>query len=108
MTPHAESGIEGQTVISPARPGPQRQGQPGSASYQTTLAVVNTADGREVARFQTGSDGRFRVPLPPGEYTIGPPADAQPRRFPRGEQHTVTVVRGQFTQVTVAFDSGMR
>lgn len=108
VTPQGESGIEGQALISPAGPGPLRQGQSGSAPFQTTLAVLNTSDGREVARVQTGSDGRFRISLPPGEYTIGPPPDQQPRRFPRGEEHTVKVLPGQFTKVTVGFDSGMR
>jgi hypothetical protein len=108
VTPQTESGIEGEAVMSPASPGPQRQGQPGSAPYQTTLAVVNTADGREVARIQTGADGRFRVSLPPGEYTIGPSPEEQRRRFPRGETHTVKVVAGRFVSVTIAFDSGMR
>lgn len=108
VTPQAESGIEGEAVISPASPGPQRQGQPGSAPYRTTLAVVNTADGREVARVQTGPDGRFRVSLPPGEYTIGPSPEEERRRFPRGEAHTVKVLPGQFIRVTIDFDSGMR
>ncbi|MFY9609786.1 MAG: carboxypeptidase-like regulatory domain-containing protein [Blastocatellia bacterium] len=108
VTPQAESGIEGQSVISPVRPGPQRQDQSGSAPYRTTLAVVNTAGGREVARFETGSDGRFRVSLPPGEYRIGPPPETHRRGFPRGEEQTVKVLPGQFTRVTIEFDSGMR
>ncbi len=108
VTPQAESGIEGQAVMSPAHPGPLRPGQSASRPYQTTLAVSSTGDGREVARVQTGSDGRFRVSLPPGEYTIGPPPDQQPRRFGRGEEQTVTVSPGEFTKVTIRFDSGMR
>jgi hypothetical protein len=108
VAPEAESGIQGEAVISPAGPGPQRQGQSGSAPYQTTLVVVHTADGREVARVQTGSDGRFRVSLPPGEYTIGSSPDQQRRRFERGEEQTVKVLPGQFTTVTMRFDSGMR
>jgi hypothetical protein len=69
---------------------------------------LNTGDGREMARVQTGSDGRFRVSLPPGEYTIGPAPDQPARRFPRGEQQTVKVLPRQFTKVTIGFDSGMR
>ena len=107
VTPQGESGIEGQAVISPARPGPIRQGDSGSAPYQTTLVVTRNADGREVARVQTGSDGRFRISLPPGEYTVGPGPDA-PRRFPRGGEETVKVLPRQFTKVTIGFDSGMR
>ena len=108
MTPQAESGIEGQAVMSPAHPGPVRPGRSDSAPYQTTLAVLSTSEGREVARVQTGPDGRFRVSLPPGEYTIGQPLDQQSRRFGRVEEQTVKVSPGQFTTVTIRFDSGMR
>ena len=108
VTPQGGSGIEGQAVISPARPGPTRQGDSGTAPYKTTLAVSRLGDGREVARVETGSDGRFRVSLPPGEYTVGPPPDQPRRRFPRGQEQTVKVLPGQFTRITVSFDSGMR
>jgi len=107
VIPQHESGIEGQAQISPSHPGPLRQGQSGSAPYQTTLVVLSS-DGREVARFQTGADGRFRVALPPGEYTVGSDPSQPARRFPRGEQQTVTVLPGKFTTVTLSFDSGMR
>jgi hypothetical protein len=108
VTPQGQSGIEGRAEISPAHPGPLRQGDLGSKPFQTTLVVLNTGDGREVARVQTGSDGRFRVSLPPGEYTIGPSPEQQRQRFPRGEQQTVKVLPGKFTNVTIDFDSGLR
>jgi hypothetical protein len=108
VTPQGESGIEGQTVISPARPGPQREGDPGSAPYQTTLVVLSAGNGHEVARIETGSDGRFRVSLPPGEYRIGPAPEQQRRRFPRGGEQTVKVTPGRFIRVTLEFDSGLR
>jgi|GEM_PF-1054253 len=102
----AESGIEGQAIISPARPGPIRQGESGSAPYKTTLAIRAITDGAEIKRLETGSDGRFRVALPPGTYRIGPAARAG--RSPRGDEQTVTVMQGKFAHVTIEFDSGMR
>jgi hypothetical protein len=107
MTTQSESGIEGQAVISPVGPGPTREGQPDTAPFQTTLVILSSSDGREVARVETGSDGRFRVVLPPGTYKVGPPAGTG-RRLPRAGQETVTVVSGRFAQVTISFDSGMR
>lgn len=107
MTTQGESGIEGQAVISPVRPGPQRQGDPGSAPYKTTLVVWSADGGREVTRFETGSDGRFRVALPPGTYRIGSPS--QTGRFvPRAGEETVTVEAGKYVRVTISFDSGIR
>jgi hypothetical protein len=104
----AESGIEGQAVIQPTRPGPIRPGLPSpSAGYQTTLVVYSETGGREIARVQTGTDGRFRVSVPPGRYMIGPPRD-ELRRLPRGSEQEVEVRAGAFTSVTVHFDSGMR
>jgi hypothetical protein len=104
----AESGIEGQALISPTRPGPIRPGLPSpSGGYQTTLVVYSEIGGREVARVQTGADGKFRVAVPPGRYAIGPPRDEM-RRIPRGSEEPVEVRAGAFAQVTIHFDSGMR
>ena len=108
VTTQGDSGIEGQTFISPTRPGPIRMGQgPDRKPYQTTLVVMTAGEGREVARLETGSDGRFRVSLPPGEYRIGPPPAAT-RFLPRASEEMVKVLPGQFAQVTIHFDSGMR
>lgn len=107
VTTPTESGIEGQAVISPAHPGPVRAGQSDSAPYRTTLVVWRVSDGSEVTRFETGSDGRFRVGLPPGTYRVGPPQ--QPGRFlPRAGEETITVAPGKFAHVAISFDSGMR
>jgi hypothetical protein len=102
-----ESGIEGQALISPARPGPLRQGQSGSAPFKTSIVIWDTRDGREVARLETDSDGRFRVTLRPGTYRVGS-AQQQGRFLPRASEETVTVTPGKFAQVTIHFDSGMR
>jgi hypothetical protein len=75
--------------------------------FKTTLVVLTAGEGREVARFETGSDGRFRVSLPPGEYKIGPPPSSS-RFLPRGSEEFVKVLPGQFAHVTINFDSGMR
>lgn len=107
VTTHSESGIEGKAVISPVHPGPTREGQSDTAPFQTTLVILRASDGSEVKRVETGSDGRFRVVVPPGTYLVGPPSGTG-RRLPRGGQETVTVVSGRFAQVTINFDSGMR
>ena len=72
--------------------------------YQATLIVLNQ-NGTEVKRFDTNADGLFRVELPPGAYTLVPQS---PGRLPRAGTQTVEVVSGQFTSVTVTYDSGIR
>lgn len=105
----SESGIEGQALLSPTHPGPIRVGQPHTqaAPFQTDLAIYSASDGREVARAQTGTDGRFRVSLPPGIYLIGPPRTNQ-RKLPRAQEQQVEVTSRTFSYVTIQFDSGMR
>ncbi|MFP5263793.1 MAG: hypothetical protein ACLGJB_18075 [Blastocatellia bacterium] len=108
MTTQGESGIVGQAVISPVRPGPIRVGQARNEQpFKTTLVISTAAEGREVARLETGPDGRFRVSLPPGEYKVGPPPGGA-RFLPRASEQFVKVLPGQFAQVTINFDSGMR
>ena len=102
-----ESGIEGQAVISPVRPGPVRQGESGSAPYKATLVVWSADSDREVTRFETDADGRFRVALPPGTYRVGAPAQ-KGRFLPRASEETVTVTSGRYTKLTIGFDSGIR
>ena len=107
VTATTESGIEGQTLISPTRPGPERADAPSSAPYPATLVIV-TASGREVARLKTGSDGRFRVALPPGEYRVVPMQERPGRFMPNASEENVTVRPGQYARVEIHFDSGMR
>jgi len=101
------SGIEGHAVISPTHGGPVRRDEPGPAPYKTTLVIWSAGTDQEVTRVETGSDGRFRVALPPGTYRVGPPHNTG-RSLPRGSEQTVTVEPGKFVQVTIEFDSGMR
>jgi hypothetical protein len=108
VTAQTESGIEGQTLISPTRPGPVRADTPSTAPYAATLAIVAKASGREVARLKTGSDGRFRVALPPGQYRVVPVQERPGRFLPSASEEEVTVRPGQFARVEIHFDSGMR
>ncbi len=106
-TGRVESGIEGQAVISPTSPVLRaNMPRPDPAPFETTLVVVTAGEGREVARLKTGSDGRFRVSLPPGQYVVKPQMES--RRWPRGGEQEVTVTSGKFSQVTITFDSGIR
>lgn len=103
-----ESGIEGEAVIGPTRP-VQIVGDPTPdvAPFQTTLVICAADDGREVARVQSGADGKFRVTLPPGNYLVKGATDGA-LRAPRAREERVTVAAGKFARVRMMFDSGMR
>lgn len=55
----------------------------------------------------TGADGHFTVHLPPGTYELVP-THTGGGPLPSAEPMTVTVLEGEYTEVTVTFDSGVR
>jgi hypothetical protein len=103
-TPPSDSGIEGQVLIGPTCPvvreGEECQDQP----YQATL-TVNNPTGERIVQIQTEEDGRFKIPLQPGEYILHPES---PNVLPFAGDQRVLVETGKFTQIIVNFDSGIR
>ena len=99
------SGIEGVITISPSHPGPTREGVPDSRPLGNTNLVVQNAAG-VVTTFTTDTEGRFRVPLPPGHYTVSL-KDGQ-RRIGRFGPFEVDVTAGKMTTVAWQCDTGMR
>lgn len=107
----SNSGIEGQALLGPACPGPQIAEGPEATRcadkpYQATIKVLDEK-GKVVTTFQTDEDGRFQVALSPGTYTLVP--EINPNAvFPLASTQTVTVNGGEFTQITISFDTGIR
>src|SRR4051812_40503674 len=65
----APSGIEGVILVSPSRPGPLRKDGPSTGPAGNIEFVVKKED-TKVASFTTDAEGRFRISLPPGHYTV--------------------------------------
>ncbi|MEY2549449.1 MAG: hypothetical protein QOD64_2031 [Verrucomicrobiota bacterium] len=98
------TGIEGVIMVSPSRPGPTRKDGPSSAPAGNLEFAVKRADAK-VAAFTTDAEGRFRVSLPPGHYTVlreDPGAKIGHWRF------ETDVKPGEVTKVQWTGDSGMR
>jgi hypothetical protein len=70
------------------------------------VAVLD-AGGSEITRFTSGSDGRFRLPLPPGIYRLEEVV-ASPGSPPSLKPVTVTVSSGAYVHVVLLFDTGIR
>jgi len=103
----SDSGITGRIFIGPTCPGPVREDEPACQDkpYSATVRILTEADLREVVRFTSDPEGRFRVPLPPGRYRLVPESKG---RYPRAEPQTVTVRPGEWTYVEIRYDSGLR
>jgi len=101
------SGIEGQIIISPISPPISPIEQPEMANYRPYQATVSVMDqrGQTVTQFQSDLNGRFRLPLEPGNYTLRPES---PGPLPYAAEQAVTVSEGQFTEVLITYDSGIR
>jgi hypothetical protein len=99
------SGVDIEATIGPTRPGPSRIGEDTSEQpYRGPLRLVDP-QGAIVARFQTDDAGRYRMPLPPGVYSVESDATGV---LPRAEPQTVRVSEHNFTLVRMRFDSGIR
>jgi len=68
--------------------------------------VVKDASGKQVAKATSGSDGRFKIPLPPGTYVVVGERAAGLHRITGPIDATVRA--GRFTTITVTFDTGIR
>lgn len=102
--PPLDTGVEGVISVSPSRPGPQRIDGPSTAPAPNVLFVVKRED-KTVSSFTTDAEGRFRIRLAPGHYTVSredPGAAIGHWRF------EVDVVANEVTKVHWTGDSGMR
>jgi hypothetical protein len=100
------TGIEGVITVSPIRPGPIRAGSdvPAVARLPNAVFAVGNEKGM-VTSFTTDSEGRFRISLKPGHYSIV----LAEQRFPRPcGPFDVDVVSGKMTKVECRCDTGMR
>lgn len=98
------SGIRLTAMMGPTCPGPERPGQVCTQPYEGVF-VVTDGSSVEVARVTSDQNGQATIDLPPGEYTIAPKIEG---RFPAGAPTTVTVLSGQYVEVDVELDTGIR
>jgi hypothetical protein len=97
------SAIEGQVSFGPTAP----VARPGIPNYQPMQAriTVLTPDGMVLDRIEAGADGKFRLEIPPGRYTLHPePSGGRDRVADR----QITVGPGETVKVGINYDSGIR
>jgi hypothetical protein len=99
----ADTGVEGVISVSPARPGPQREGSADKAPVANTTFVVKQGDER-VTSFTTDAAGHFQVKLPPGHYVVTRETASAIGRL----DFEVEIAPGKMATVDWTGDSGMR
>lgn len=105
-SPPEDSGIDGSVFIGPLCPVVQEGVPCPDAPYEASIRVQNSS-GKVVATVRSDKDGRFRLNLRPGAYTLeplSPNAGAPPYAAPV----TVQINEHVFTPVTITYDSGIR
>ena len=103
MPSESGTGIEGVITVGPIHPGPAREDIPNSAPLANTTFVVENEKGT-VASLTTNNQGRFRVSLAPGHYTIS----MKERQVRQCGPFEVDIVVGKMTKVEWQCDTGMR
>jgi hypothetical protein len=100
------TGIEGVITFGPTQGGPIRADTPSSKPLANATFVVENEKGAKVASFTTDDQGRFRVPLTPGHYTVS----KEGKKYGIGHYgpFDVDVVAGRMTNVQWECDTGIR
>lgn len=103
--PDAATGIEGVITMSPARPGPTLVDVPDSKPIPKTDFVVQNEKGT-VTTFTTDDQGKFRVLVPAGHYTVL--MQGKKIGVRRTGPFDVDVAAGKMTKVQWDIDTGLR
>jgi hypothetical protein len=100
------TGIEGVITFGPTQGGPIRADTPSSKPLAHATFVVENEKGAEVASFTTDDQGRFRVPLTPGHYTVS--KEGKKHGIGHYGPFDVVVLAGRMTKVEWECDTGIR
>jgi Prealbumin-like fold domain len=100
------TGIQGDVMVSPSRPGPVKKESDFPNAAPLANAKFSVSNNQQViTTFTTDAEGRFKIHLKPGRYSVS----LAEHRFPRPcGPFEVTVETGTMTNVEWRCDSGMR
>ncbi|MBI4259066.1 MAG: hypothetical protein HY658_00735 [Actinobacteria bacterium] len=107
-TADGRSGIEGVVLVGPQCPVVQEGSPCPDEPYSAEIRILDQGTQELVETVVSGSDGRFRVALPPGSYLLDPQRPDPSAPFPIAGPIPVTVVEGEYTSVTISYDTGIR
>jgi hypothetical protein len=102
-----DSGIMGQVTIGPACPVMRVESPCPDKPYQATLVVKDPLGEKTIATIHTDADGRYRLALPEGDYRLVP-SSPSPGAPPQSQPMPFHLESGQWLQLDVTYDSGIR
>jgi hypothetical protein len=102
----ANTGVQGQVFIGPMCPVAQLDNPCPDRPYPAPLTIL-TADRKKVKSLNADGEGRFQVALAPGAYILRPENPAH-IPLPVAPEQPFSVVAGQYTQLKITYDSGIR
>ena len=100
-----DSGLEGLVTVGPQCPVVREGESCPDLPFAATLELRQA--GELVLRFNSDAQGKFRVAVRPGSYSLEPQSPGG-RALPAAGPQPVTVLEGQFSSVAVVYDSGIR
>ncbi|SRR6266446_5363783 len=99
------TGIEGVITVGPVHGGPTRIGVPDSRPLANATFLAQNQNGT-VTSFTTDDQGRFRLSLDPGHYTVS--LKEKKARIGRYGPFAADVIADQMIKVEWRCDTGMR
>ncbi|MFF4551152.1 hypothetical protein [Streptomyces sp. NPDC001435] len=103
----SDSGIKGRTMVDGGCPMVREHSPCPDRPLRARLTITGGSPERTVAETTSDAEGRFRISLSPGTYTIRP-ANLTGAVAPIAQPVSVTVTSGRFTTIVISFDSGIR
>lgn len=103
------SGIKGTALLGPMCPVEKTPPDPKCADrpYKTDLVATSPDGMLAIQQFSSDASGKFSVDLEPGEYLIS--SDSNAGIFSHcASQGTIKVEKGNYTDVTIKCDTGIR
>ena len=101
-----DSGIMGMVQAGPTCPAVQPGLDCDDRPVVATIVVRDVNFGFELTRFTSDAEGMFRIALVPGTYLLDPEPDDC--CIGEASTHNVVVLAGQFTNVIIVYDTGIR
>lgn len=101
------SGIRGTTVVDIGCPTTMDASACPTRPLAARIEITPVDAGAAPRTVRSGADGRFRVELEPGAYELRPTSQLH-APLPRADPVSVQVCDGEFSTVTIRFDSGVR